>query len=61
MMGLCFVDILYAIVFNGSDVPFFVAFDIIFSLYFGLFFFFRDLKNQYCENVCHDTVLHYPM
>ena len=36
MMGLCFVDILYAIVFNGSDVPFFVAFDILLSLYFAI-------------------------
>ncbi len=36
MMGLCFVDILYAIVFNGSDVPFFVAFDILLSLYLAI-------------------------
>ena len=33
MMGLCFVDILYTLIFMGSDIVYFALYDILLSLY----------------------------
>lgn len=46
MMGLCFVNILYSIVFLGSDIIYFVAFDIILSLYLAIKLDKSSLKNK---------------
>ena len=46
MMGLCFVNVLYTLVFIGSDLLYFVIFDIILSLYLAVKLDKSSLKNK---------------
>ena len=46
MMGLCFINVLYTLVFIGSDLLYFVIFDIILSLYLAVKLDKSTLKNK---------------